>query len=72
VVLRHHRRTVVHFDVTSHPTDRWTAQQIVEAFRYETAPRHLLRHRDGIYRSYFANRFRGMGIEEVLIAPRSP
>ena len=72
VVLRHHQRTVVHFNVTSHPTGRWTAQQIVEAFPYETAPRYLLRDRDGIYSSYFADRVRGMGIEEVLIAPRSP
>ena len=72
VVLRHHQRTVVHFNVTSHPTGRWTAQQIVEAFPYETAPRYLLRDRDGIYSAYFADRVRGMGIEEVLIAARSP
>jgi hypothetical protein len=72
VVLRHHQRTVVHFNVTTHPTGRWTAQQIVEAFPYETAPRYLLRDRDGIYSPYFADRVRGMGIEEVLIAPRSP
>jgi putative transposase len=72
VVLRHHQRTVVHFNVASHPTARWTAQQIVEAFPYETASRYLLRDRDRIYGSYFANRVRGMGIEEVLIAPRSP
>ena len=72
LVLRHHRRTVVHFNVTSHPTSRWTAQQIVEAFPYDTAPRYLLRDRDRIYGSCFANRVRGMGIEEVLIAPRSP
>jgi putative transposase len=72
VVLRHHQRTVVHFNVTSHPTARWTAQQIVEAFPYQTAPRYLLRDRDGIYSAYFADRVRGMGIEEVLIAARSP
>jgi transposase InsO family protein len=72
LVLRHHRRTVVHFNVTRHPTQRWTAQQIVEAFPYDTAPRYLLRDRDRIYGPYFANRVRGMGIEEVLIAPRSP
>ena len=72
VVLRHHQRTVVHFNVTSHPTGRWTAQQIVEAFPYNTVPRYLLRDRDGIYSSYFVDRVRGMGIEEVLIAPRSP
>jgi hypothetical protein len=72
VVFRHHRRTVVHFNVTSHPTGRWTAQQIVEASSYDTAPRYLLRDRDGISGSYFADRVRGMDIEEVLIAPRSP
>jgi transposase InsO family protein len=44
----------------------------VEAFPYETAPRYLLRDRDGIYSPYFADRVRGMDIEEVLIAPRSP
>jgi hypothetical protein len=32
VVLAHHRRRVVHFNVTEHPTAGWTAQQIVAAF----------------------------------------
>ena len=72
LVLRHHRRTVVHFNVTNHPTARWTAQQIVEAFPYDTAPRYLLRDRDRIYGSCFANRVRGMGIEEIRITPHSP
>jgi hypothetical protein len=72
LVLQHHRRTVVHFNVTSHPTQRWAAQQMVEAFPYDTAPRYLLRDRDRIYGSCFGNRVRGMGTEEVLIAPRSP
>jgi transposase InsO family protein len=72
LVLRHYRRTVVHSNVTSQPTARWTAQQIVEAFPYDTAPRYLLRDRDRIYGSCFENRVRGMGIEGFLIAPRSP
>ena len=38
VVLAHHRRRVVHFNVTEHPTARWTAQQIVDAFP-DTTPR---------------------------------
>ena len=46
IVLRHDRRMVVHFNVTAHPTARWTAQQIVEAFPYDEAPRFLLRDRD--------------------------
>jgi hypothetical protein len=32
VVLAHHRRRVVHFNVTEHPTAVWTTQQIVDAF----------------------------------------
>jgi len=38
VVLAHHRRHVVHFSVTEHPTAPWTAQQIVNAFPDESAP----------------------------------
>jgi putative transposase len=46
VVLAHHRRRVVHFNVTEHPTTHWTAQQIVDAFPNESAPPYLLRDRD--------------------------
>ncbi len=72
VVLSHHRRRIVHFNVTENPTAEWTAQQIVEAFPYDTAPRYLLRDRDKVYGDYFQKRVKGLGIEEVLIAPKSP
>ena len=72
VVLRHDRRRVVHFNVTDHPSAVWTAQQVVEAFPFDEAPKYLLRDRDGIYGDEFVARVRGMGIEEVLISPRSP
>jgi hypothetical protein len=32
VVLAHHRRRVIHFNVSAHPTSEWTAQRIAEAF----------------------------------------
>jgi hypothetical protein len=32
VVLAHHRRRVLHFKITEHPTPAWTAQQIVGTF----------------------------------------
>ena len=32
VVLRHDRRRVVHFQVTTHPTSVWVTQQLREAF----------------------------------------
>jgi hypothetical protein len=47
IVLVHERRRVVHFNMTANPTAEWTTQQIVEAFPYDTAPRFLLRDRDG-------------------------
>jgi len=49
IVLAHDRRRIVHFNVTAHPTAEWTAQQMLEAFPFDTAPRYLLRDRDRIY-----------------------
>ena len=72
VVLRHHRRMVVHFNATEHPTAEWTAQQIVEAFPGDDVPRFLIRDRDSIYGDFFRQRIKHMGIEEVVIAYRSP
>jgi len=72
VVLLHHRRQVVHVNVSDSPTAAWTAQQIVEAFPDDSAPRYLLRDRDSIYGGEFRRRVKGMRIAEVLTAPRSP
>ena len=69
LVLRHARRTVVHFNVTAHPTAAWAGQQVVEAFPYAEAPRFLLHDPDGIYGDVFRGRVRRMGIQEVRIAP---
>jgi putative transposase len=72
LVLSHDRRRVVHFNVTSSPSAEWTAQQIVQAFPEDTAPRYVLRDRDGIYGDYFRHRVHNLDIEEVLTAARSP
>jgi putative transposase len=39
LVLAHERRRVVHFNVTDAPGPHWTAQQMVEAFPEDTAPK---------------------------------
>jgi putative transposase len=72
VVLSHDRRRVLHFNVTEHPTAQWAAQQLVEAFPEVVSARYLLRDRDRIYGEYFRQRVRGLGLKEVLSAPRSP
>jgi putative transposase len=72
LVLRHDRRRVVHFNVTPYPIARWTAQQVVEAFPFDEAPRFLIRDHDGIYGQDFRERIQHLGIEEVIIAYRSP
>jgi len=72
VVLAHDRRRVVRVNVTANPTAQWTAQQIVEAFPFDTAPCYLLRDRDGVYGAKLRARVRSLDIEEVLIATHSP
>jgi putative transposase len=72
VVLMHHRRRIVHVNITEHPTAAWTAQQIIEAFPNATAPRWLLRDRDAIYGEAFQRRVASMGIGEVISSRSSP
>jgi transposase InsO family protein len=72
VVMCHDRRRVVHFNVTAHPTAEWTAQQMIEAFPEDQAPRFLIRDRDSIYGEFFRRRVQHMGIEQVVIAYHSP
>jgi hypothetical protein len=72
VVLRHDRRRIVHIGVTENPTAIWIAQQITEAFPWDTQPRHLIRDRDAAYGQIVRDRLAAMDIKEVLTAPRSP
>jgi transposase InsO family protein len=72
LILDHDRRRPLHFAVTSFPTEEWTARQLLEAFPWDTAPRYLLRDRDAIYGHKFSETAQGMGLHEVLTAPRSP
>jgi len=72
LVLSHARRQVLHFNVTEAPSALWTAQQLREAFPFTCPPKYLLRDRDSIYGLEFERRTQGLGMEQVLIAPRAP
>ena len=70
LVLAHDRRRILHFGVTAHPTAEWTAQQLRNAFPWDTAARYLLRDRDRIFGVDFVKQVRDMGIQEVLFRRR--
>ncbi|MBC8167884.1 MAG: DDE-type integrase/transposase/recombinase, partial [Bryobacteraceae bacterium] len=72
LVLAHERRRILHFAVTAHPTAEWTAQQLREAFPWDSAPHYLLRDRDRIFGHDFVRQVKAMGIKQVLSAPGSP
>ena len=72
LVLAHDRRRILHLGVTHHPSAEWTAQQLREAFPWDTAPRYLLRDRDKIFGKEFVDQVKAQGIKQVLSAPRSP
>jgi transposase InsO family protein len=72
IVIGHGRRELLWFAVTRNPTAEWLAQQIVEAFPWDTAPAYLIRDNDGSYGQVFMNRLRSMGIRDRPTSPRSP
>jgi transposase InsO family protein len=72
LVVSHGRRQLLWFAVTRHPTAEWLAQQIVEAFPWDTVPTYLVRDNDGAYGQAFTSRVRAMGIRDRPISPRSP
>jgi hypothetical protein len=69
VLLSHERRRIVHINCTEHPTSTWTAQQLVDAFPEDTAPRWLLRDRDTIYNDQVRRRIASLRITEVVSSP---
>ena len=72
VIVQLARRELVWINATAHPTAEWIAQQIVEAFPWNEAPRYLIRDRDAIYGAAVRRRLRAMGIRDKPIALGSP
>ena len=59
-------------NVPAHPTEIWTARQLVEDCGLDYEPKYLLRDRDGIYGAQFSRQAKALDIREVVTAPRSP
>jgi transposase InsO family protein len=65
-------RARLHVGVTAHPTAAWTAQQLREAFPWDTAPRYLLRDRDSIFGHDFVDQVKALRMSELLSTPGAP
>lgn len=69
VVIEHARRRVVHINITPHPTAKWIAQQLTEAFPFDTAPEYLIRDGDAKYGSSVQRRISALGIKDIVTTP---
>lgn len=72
VVLSLKRRRLVFVTATGRPTAFWLAQQIREAFPWDTAPKILIRDNDKKYGDVFKRTVRAFGIRDRPISPHSP
>jgi len=70
--IAHDRRTVMHVNVTAHPTAPWAWRQLIEATPWGSGPRYLIRDRDRCYGSDFVARAKGIGIRTVLTPIATP
>jgi len=64
VVVGLNRRNLVLLTATNHPTAMWLAQQITEAFPWNTAPRFLIRDNDAKFGHVFTGRLKACGIRD--------
>ena len=62
-LISHHRRRLLHFNVTAHPTAAWVWRQTIEATPWSQHPKYLIHDRDPVYGADFATRIAGLGIE---------
>lgn len=72
VVIEHHSRRLIHFNVTAHPTAQWTPQQLREAVGYEERYAYLLHDRDSIFSAEVDGAVQRLGLRVLEGPPRSP
>jgi transposase InsO family protein len=72
VVIKHHRRKLIYFNVTKNPTAEWSIQQIRNMLFDYDAPKFLIRDRDKKYGKLLGGKKNQFGIDEIITAYRSP
>ena len=71
-IIGHHRRRILHCNVTHHPTSTWIVQQLREAFPYEPATEFLILDHDSKYGAEVPAAIRSMDIKAVRTAVGCP
>ena len=72
VMIEYHRRIIIHFNATKHPTSLWTAQQIRNALYEDNSYNYMIRDRDCKFGKYFGSKISDLGVKEIVTAYRSP
>jgi putative transposase len=70
--IRHERRELIHFNVTSNPTAAWVWQQLIEATPWGWQPKYLIHDRDAVYGNTFGAHLAKLGIASVRTPVRAP
>jgi putative transposase len=71
-VIEHHRRKILHFNVTAHPEAEWICQQLREAFPLPGPYKYIVMDRDAKFSDEVLALVKSSGIEPVHTSIRSP
>ena len=71
-VIEHHRRRILHFNATAHPTSEWIVQQLREAFPLPCPYRYIVFDRDRKFGDEVRSFLKASGMKCVRTSVRSP
>ena len=71
-VIEHHRRRILHFNATAHPTRDWILQQLREALPLPCPYRYIIFDRDCKFGTEVRSFLEASGIKAVRTSVRSP
>jgi transposase InsO family protein len=72
-IIDHHRRNILHFNVTFHPTAQWVSHQLQKAFSSaEEITKCMILDNDKIFSTCVTRTLKSLGIVPVRTSIRSP
>src|SRR5947209_19236370 len=71
-VIEHHRRRILHYNTTAHPTSEWILQQLREALPLPGPYRYVIFDRDRKFSTEVRTFLKASGIKPVRTSVRSP